>query len=305
MKHSVSVVLVLLALFLSAQLIGLLVVHFYVDVSASAKASAEAGEPVTVYSDLPYGVERPAIAPDSSFIFLSVAIVAGTALMLLLMRFRVVSLWKLWFFGALVITLGMAFSAFLPAAIAGVISVIIAFFRVIRPNVLVHNISELFVYGGLAAIFVPRLSVKSAFILLAIIAAYDIFAVFMSQHMVSLARFQTENRLFAGLFVPKQLSAKAVISPIPASIKQQPKEAKETCSDSGSYAIVGGGDIGFPILFAGAAMAVFGFKAFVIPIFSTAALAVLFAISKKGRFYPAMPFIAVGCFAGYAILQMV
>lgn len=303
MKHPAPVALILLSMFLAAQVIGLFVVNAYIDVSESQKASEEAGKPVTVYGQLPLGIERPAIAPDLSFIFMGVAIAAGTILILFLIKFRMVSLWKVWFFAAVFITLTIAFSAFISAAAAALISAFIAFFRIVRPNVLVHNVSELFVYGGLAAIFVPVINVKSAFVLLAAIAAYDIFAVFKSRHMISLARFQAENRVFAGLFVPKQMTVKSAVSSIkPASTK--PQQEKGKYSDSGSYAVVGGGDIGFPLMFAGAAMVSLGMaKALFIPLFSTAALAILLLISQKGKFYPAMPFVAAGCFVGYGILQ--
>ncbi|MBI2549565.1 hypothetical protein HYV83_00090 [Candidatus Woesearchaeota archaeon] len=309
MKHSWQVSAVLLSIFLAAQFIGLFVVHSYIDAAASEQASKEAGKPVVVYGQLPYGVERPSIAPDISFLFFGAAIAVGTLLLLLIIRFRKVSLWKIWSALAIVITLTVAFSSFLPNAIAAILSIIIAYFSVLKPNILVHNLGELFVYGGLAAIFVPVMNVKSAAILLLIIAAYDIFAVFHSKHMITLAKFQIENNIFAGLFIPKKLSAKSVVSPITSSSTStkpsQPQLQADKYSDSGSYAVVGGGDVGFPLLFAGTALATFGFyKTLLIPVAAAAALTVLLAIGKRGKFYPAMPFIAAGCFIGYGVLAL-
>lgn len=311
MKHPLQVSAVLLSMFLAAQVIGLFVVSSYVDVAASQKASEEAGRPVVVYERLPYGIERPQIAPDASFIFMAVAILIGTLLLLLIIKFRKISLWKVWFLAAIIVTLTVSFSSFLPKAVAAILSIIIAYFRVLKPNVLAHNISELFVYGGLAAVFVPIMNVKSAAILLLIISAYDVFAVFTSKHMITLAKFQVENRIFAGLFVPKQLSLKSAVSPIPSeaakkiSSQQQKKAVSEKYADASNYAVIGGGDIGFPLLFAGAALVSFGLlKTLVIPIAAAAALTVLLIIGKKGKFYPAMPFIAAGCFVGYAIAKV-
>ncbi len=303
MKHTVPVSAVLLSMFLAAQIIGLLVVSSYVDAEASRRATEEAGKPVVVYEALPYNMERPNLAPDTSFIFFGAAIAVGTFLLLLIIKFRKVSLWKIWFAFAIVLTLTVAFSSFLPKAVAAILSIIIAYSRVLKPNILAHNLSELFVYGGLAAIFVPILNIKSAAILLVFVSAYDLFAVFTSRHMITLAKFQAANNMFAGLFVPKQLSLKSAVSPIkpeqPATAK---RPLKEKYSDSGDYAVVGGGDIGFPLLFAGAALATFGFyKTLIIPVAAALALAVLIAIGKRGKFYPAMPFIAAGCFVGYAI----
>ena len=165
---------------------------------------------------------------------------------------------------------------------------------------------ELFVYGGLAAIFVPIMNIKSATILILLVAAYDIFAVFKSKHMITLAKFQAENNMFAGLFVPKQLSLKTAVSEIKtAAAAQKSSRHTDKYSDSGNYAVIGGGDIGFPLLFAGVAMVNFGFfRTLLIPVFAVAALAILLAIGKSGKFYPAMPFIAAGCFIGYAIASV-
>ena len=311
MKHSWQVSAVLLCIFLAAQVIGLFVVNSYVDSAASAAATKEAGRPVVVYQDLPYGVERPNIAPDLSFIYIAVAVVIGTALLLLIIKFRKLSLWKVWYLLAIAMALTVSLASFINKTAAVMISIIIAFFRVFRPNVLAHNIAELFIYGGIAAIFVPIMSIKSAFILLILISVYDFFAVFHLKHMVTLAKFQTSNKIFAGLFVPKELSIKSAVSPITTALaaenksRHQQKSAKEDYSDSGSYAIIGGGDIAFPLLFAGAALPAFGFlKTLIIPVFAAAALAVLLSIGKKGKFYPAMPFIAAGCFIGYGILHV-
>ncbi|MBI2141727.1 hypothetical protein HYU16_04885 [Candidatus Woesearchaeota archaeon] len=307
MKHTVPVSAVLLSMFLAAQIIGLFVVSSYVDADASKMATEKAGRPVSVYEALPYNMERPNLAPDTSFIFLGAAIAVGTLLLLLIIKFRKVSLWKIWFSLALVITLTVAFSSFLPKVVAAILAIIIAYFRVLKPNILAHNLGELFIYGGLAAIFVPVLNIKSATILLLLVAAYDFFAVFASKHMIALAKFQAANSMFAGLFVPKQLSLKSAVSPIKP---EQPATAKlplkEKYSDSGDYAVIGGGDIGFPLLFAGAALATFGFyKTLIIPVAAAAALTILLAIGKRGKFYPAMPFIAVGCFVGYGILRLI
>ena len=315
MKHSWQVSAVLLSIFLAAQVIGLFVVHSYVDSAASAAATKEAGKPVVIYHDLPYGVERPNIAPDISYIFIGAAVIIGTLLLLLIIKFRKLSLWKVWYLMAITIALTVSLASFLPKAAAAIISIIIALFRVFRPNVLAHNIAELFIYGGIAAIFVPILNIKSAFILLILISVYDFFAVFHLKHMVMLAKFQTSNKIFAGLFVPKELSLKSTFSPIsesaataalPKGTKSSQHKPEADYSDSGGYAIVGGGDIAFPLLFAGAVLPAFGFlKTLIIPAFAAAALAVLLSIGKKGKFYPAMPFIAVGCFVGYGILHLI
>ena len=79
-------------------------------------------------------------------------------------------------------------------------------------------------------------------------------------------------------------------------------------------AILGGGDIAFPLLFAGSVMIeliksglskeIAFFQTLPIPLFAGIALFLLFVKSQKGKFYPAMPFITVGCLIGYGIVLL-
>ncbi len=79
-------------------------------------------------------------------------------------------------------------------------------------------------------------------------------------------------------------------------------------------AILGGGDIGFPLIFAGVVMKdlmlvnpeLIGFlKVLIIPVFVSIALLLLFLKSKKDKFYPAMPFIFAGCIVGFIALKLI
>ncbi len=290
MKHSPSVTATLLVLFLSANFIGLFVLNSYVDLAATSEAG------VTSYRELPSGIQRPDIAPEQSYIFIAIAIFIGTVLLLLIIKFRKFSLWRLWYFLSVFVALTVALAAFFPAVVAWLLSLAAALWKILRPNFIIHNLTELFIYGGLAVIFVPIMNIFSASILLLLISAYDMYAVWKSGHMVKMAEFQAASRLFAGLAVPKSFKGIAK----PASMHLQ----DDALSKEDGVAILGGGDIGFPLLFAGVVMSQFGFsKALIIPVFASLGLAFLFAISRKGKFYPAMPFISAGCFAGYAFLR--
>ena len=66
-------------------------------------------------------------------------------------------------------------------------------------------------------------------------------------------------------------------------------------------AVLGGGDMGFPLLFAAVVQRVYGASALVVPIFAGIALLLLLLASKKDRFYPAMPFLSAGCFVGLGV----
>jgi len=70
-------------------------------------------------------------------------------------------------------------------------------------------------------------------------------------------------------------------------------------------AILGGGDIIFPMILAGIVLNSFGIiPALIVIAGATSALGYLFYTSEKGKFYPAMPFISVGCFLALALVYL-
>ena len=296
-KHTALVTYVLLVMFLAAQFIGLGIVYKYID----PLKSIEAGE--TVFKDLPIG-ERPPMDEKTSFIPIIVAIVLGTGMLLLLLMFHLDWIWKSWFFVAVAVSLTVAGSAVLNPWLAGALAVIVGLWKVFRPNFWVQNITELFVYGGLAAIFVPLFSLWSVSILLVLIAIYDAYAVWKSKHMILLATSQAKANVFAGLLIPYVSGRVVVSSARGVSHTVSEKKGREK-KGMVRTAILGGGDIGFPLIFAGVVMKELGvWQSLVIPFFALLGLGFLLWISKEKKFYPAMPFIAAGCFLGWGVVSL-
>ncbi len=295
MKHSLHITLIILGIFLVAQFIGLAVLYNYID---SAK-SQETGK--TEFKDLPIG-ERPLVEENTSFIPVIIAIIIGTMILLILMKYKLSFLWKLWFLMAVVISLSTAWAAFVPVMVAFVAALIFAFWKIFKPNVWVHNFTELFIYGGLAAIFAPLFNLWSISILLVLIALYDAYAVWKSKHMVTLAKSQTESKVFAGLLIPYTLGKAHKLAKV-AKATTTPALVPKT---SVRTAILGGGDIGFPLIFAGVILKEWGlWQSLVIPFFALAGLALLLYYAKEKKFYPAMPFISAGCFVGLGVVWAV
>lgn len=307
MKHTTTITLLLIGVFLLSQLVGLWIVDQYIDHS---KSSEQEG---TVWQPLPYSMERPPVDNQStSFIPLFIAILLGTGLVLLLIKYNLSIILKIWFFLVIIITLAFAFASFLPEMYALAFAIIISLWKMFRPNIIIHNLSELFIYGGLAAIFVPLLNVFGAFMLLAVISIYDMIAVWHTKHMVKMAEFQTNAKVFAGLFIPygkhdvianPQSSSKSMLS------KKRPKEEHVEHKVPVRVAVLGGGDMGFPLIFAGVVMkeamlslshAQAFLSVLIIPVCAAVALYALLMYGQKDHFYPAMPFISIGCVVGYA-----
>lgn len=302
MKHTHLISFLILTSFFLSQIIGLVIVNQYID----HPQSQVKGE--TVMKPLP-GFERPQVANKStSFVPITVAILIGTALIFLIIKFRKPIILRVWFFLVIWLCLAFAFYAFIPHPFIVLLALMLAVWKIFRPNILVHNFTELFIYGGLAAIFVDIINVFAAFMLLALISVYDAIAVWKTKHMVALARFQTDSKVFAGLFIPYDLKgAKSQIK-----LRHAPKTSKKKVKTH-KVAVLGGGDVGFPLIFAGVVMKeamlvepmMQAFlKTLLIPVFATAALYLLLYLGEKDKFYPAMPFISAGCFIGYVMFLL-
>lgn len=284
MKHNLKVTLLLLFLFLASHVVGLYVTKHYLP-----EAQAIELAPGIIF-------EKPQMDQQTSFLPIFIAILIATGLALILIKFSAMRLWKLWFFISVVFTLSISFGAFIPSIFAIVLAIVLAIFKVIKPNIYVHNVTEIFIYGALAAIFVPILNLFSVVILLILISIYDMIAVWRTKHMISMAKFQTKSKMFTGLLIPYDIPKQ---KPIPKGTKTKPVKIQI------KEAILGGGDIAFPLLFSGVILKLYGFlPALVISFFAALALFFLFVIAEKKKFYPAMPFVTAGCFLGYLVLKL-
>lgn len=311
MKHTLTVTIILILVFFAAQVVGLAIVNQYIDI----QATKDTGK--TVVRQEAYnitGITPPPIENESmSWIFISAAVIFGTVLVLLIIRFRSRRLWKTWFFFSVLVCLTVAFAPFIGRLVSSIglaryaflvtlaLAALLAYIKIFRPNPVVHNLTEIFIYGGLAALLVPVMNISSAVLLLLFISAYDMFAVWRSKHMVKMAKFQTEAKVFAGLMInygmPKSRHPATAHAPAQASGERV----------KGRSAILGGGDIAFPLLFSGVVMKTLASYAapLLITLFAGAALFALFVRGQKDKFYPAMPFISLGCFAGYGLVLLI
>ena len=287
MKHKGWVILALVVIFFLSQIVGLYV---------TSKHSES--------STLPLNIEKPKVENKStSFISIAIFIIIATALGLLLIKFNLGRVWKVWFFFGIFLTLVISLSAFIDQKIAIIIALSLALIRILKDNVFVHNFTEIFIYGAMSAILSPILNIFSAFALLFVISIYDYIAVYKTKHMVKLAKFQSKSKHFAGLMIPYSLRKSSKLSGKIVSGKE------EASNDENSIAILGGGDIGFPLMFASVVMlqsglSVFDIRSYIIPVFATISLTGLFIFGSSKKFYPAMPYLTAGCTAGYLVLML-
>ncbi len=311
MKHNLKVTFFLILLFFTAQVIGLYLLNQSIETIEITDAGiiVKYEEPIT---------GRPELEGQESFIYILGMIFFGTLILFLLIKFRLFKVWKVWFFLAIWGALLISFSVVLSEIFAIILAFILTILKLYKPNVFVHNITEVFMYGGIAILISPLFNVFWAVMLLIVISIYDMIAVWKLKHMITLAKAQVDQKMFAGLFIPYSKSKIVTSSLGKKTIDKEkikvaiPKGFKEKEVKS---AILGGGDIAFPLLFAGSIMTwliqqgsskeLAFFQSLIVSLFAGIALFLLLIKSKKDTFYPAMPFISAGCFIGLGIIYLI
>jgi len=306
MKHSIKIVIILLGMFFLTQLIGILVIHQYSPEVKQVVNEQGILENKTIYN-LPYGMEPPPdITPSTTLFSIVLAMAIAVVFMLILMRYKVEFFLRAWFFVVVTLALGITIYAFLSGVkyaqiIALIIAIPLAAIKLFKRNIIVHNITELFIYPGIAAILVPLLNIWTVVILLVLISIYDIYAVWHAGFMQKMAQYQISKlKFFTGFFVPYLGKKEKKL------IKQAKESNEKDKKIKVNVAILGGGDVIFPIILAGVVLNQLGLiPALIISVGATLALAFLFYISKKGKFYPALPFISAGCFLALGIALLI
>ena len=303
MKHNTKITAILITMFLVTQLIGLFVVASYIN-----------------GIDLPYGMEPPAdVNQDTSVVSIVIAFIIAISLFILLTKIKAEAFIRLWFFVVTIIALGLSLNVillkltltFYVSIMAIVIAFPLAYYKIYKRQLFIHNQTELLIYPGIAAVFIPLLNVMGITVLLLVISFYDIWAVWQSEFMQKMAKYQIENlKFFTGFFVPYADKKQ----------KQKIKELKEKYGGNEkvlesefkkarikvNLAILGGGDIIFPIITAGIFYRTAGLlPALIITVSATLALLFLFVLARKGKFYPAMPFLTMGMYLGMIVSWLI
>jgi len=316
LKHNFKITAILLGMFLLTQFIGLYVVNYY------SSTQIVNGEAVKIESPaLPFDMAPPEVESQAEyyglFFWILIAFVGAIFLMFLLTKLDWSIILKLWFF--LVVIMALSISLFVLTTklgiertyfeiplIATAIALPLAFIKIYKREFLVHNLTELFIYPGIAAVFVPILNIYTMIVLLILISIYDMWAVWKSGIMQKMVKYQINKlNLLAGFFIPHaDAKTKKEIKLMKGQYKN--KKGLEKALNKKKFkinvAILGGGDIIFPIITAGVVLKTWGLApALFVIAGATLGLGYLFIRSKKKKFYPAMPFITVGIFLGMLI----
>jgi presenilin-like A22 family membrane protease len=309
-KENIKVAVILIGMFFITQLLGLFIVNFYMNDGVSLPYGFE--EPKDVYKADTSGVQYSFLG---SFL---PSLIIVLFIFFILMRIKSAIFIRGWFFIVITLALGITISVLtlflgiekivygIPL-IASIIAITLAYFKILKRNILVHNLTELMVYPGIAAIFVAMLNLTTTIILLVIISIYDIWAVWHSKVMVKMAKFQINKvGVFSGFFLPyasKKMKDKIEFLKMKYKNSKIPESVVKKQKIKVGLAILGGGDVIFPIIAAGVFFKTFHSLPATLWVTAGATLALLylFVFGEKKKFYPAMPYLTTGIFAGMFI----
>jgi presenilin-like A22 family membrane protease len=324
-KHEIKITVILLSMFVITQLIGLYVLN----ANPFTITAIVNGTQTSISNPSLSWIQPPEIQQQSDFSMyfgsMVISFILAVIILFLLTKFKVDVILKIWFFLVVAIALFITLNAvflnlninvaslyFVIPALA--ITLLLSFIKVFKRNFIVHNLTELLIYPGIATVFVPILNIWSVIILLVLISIYDIWAVWHSGIMQKMAKYQINNlKVFSGFFVP-YISKK-----LRMQMKKMKKSKDKKKKIKVNLAILGGGDVVFPIITSGVIFKtetvalLNGMKSFVggfwpaifVIAGATLGLTLLFMFSEKKKFYPAMPFITAGIFLGIILSYLV
>lgn len=237
------------------------------------------------------GVSSPAMIDQGAkplLLFLAL-FASATAFLLLLFRvYRGQFLYRLMF--SLVVFLGLLklFETVFPLEFSAIVAAVFLAGFFIIPTVWTHNAIVILASAGIGPVFALSFSESAAWILLLFLSTYDIIAVFVTKHMITLAHALVRSRATFALFVPERLrdfwAHVSVVRP------------------GAGFLIFGGGDLVIPMLYLSTVArenmgaAVLGAYGCLVGIFCNHLFLVVYR-----RPVPALPLISLGALIGVAM----
>lgn len=232
----------------------------------------------------------------SGSLTLMLAVPVVGIVMLLLYKYNAKLLIKLWMLSALFLTTLLFYNSFFPfpVSLAGS-AITLVLYRKLKDWRL-KNICLTTSFAGAGALFGIMLNIMFASLFLIFLSIYDLIAVFYTKQMISLVKHGMSTDTFLGFQYPKPNHRVNLSQQEADSSQGSEPEAKEKGTTPG---ILGGGDVIIPLLFSVTVFKTYGWLAALLTTsFAALGLFLLFYKSEEGKFYPAIPAVAGGCFLG-------
>ncbi len=184
----------------------------------------------------------------------------------------------------------ITFSLWVPDIIALLLIALLIFFWVKKPRVIFHNLAMIFGLAGIGSVLGLAISPLIIILLLVVFSIYDVIAVYVTKHMVRMAKEMIEAGAILALIVPQKI----------ADFKTNLSEVKT----GGKFLILGGGDVVFPLLLCASLATTSILNSLIVGFFALLGLFFgfwFFINQKVQKPIPALPPIAAFSIIGYLI----
>ncbi len=207
-----------------------------------------------------------------------------------LIPFSIQNVW-LEFISFLLSPLGsMGFILFNILALNSLFALALTVWKILRPTVVSQNVAAIFSGSGVGALLGVSLGIVPCIIFMMILSIYDFISVFITKHMVKMAKAITERPMAFTIAAPHKFKKAKYI------------HHKKTKKKIHVFQL-GLGDIIIPLMFSVSILNKFTiFHSMITVIGSMIGLLLLtFYITRKPRPLPALPFVCTGALSGYLI----
>jgi presenilin-like A22 family membrane protease len=228
-------------------------------------------------------------------------IIATTAVILVLIRLKNVGKWLIkilemfvvfvasWFTLDMLIPLDIGY-----LSLGFFLAILLTAWKMSRPTIVSQDVAAVISGAGVGALLGASLGILPALIFMIILSCYDFISVFITKHMVTMAKALTERPTAFTVAAPHKFKKLTYVGVKNAKTKFHVFQ-------------LGVGDMVMPLMFAVSVLGSFKLvNAIASIIGSTVALMLLiYFMSKKPRPMPALPLITFGTFVGFLISLLI
>lgn len=236
-----------------------------------------------------------------------IAFAIAIALMLAAMYFlKTPRTFAIFFAFLIFIGTNIVFSAFFPDLIAIPLAIAVVAIRLVKPNLITHNIAIFLTIAGVAAYLgaTLRSHIEVIIILLIALSIYDYIAVFKTGTMLTMFKHMLQRGAPFAIIVPE--SPKQFGAQIHKVSKEKLRKLERADKRKSKFLMLGTGDLAFPAVFAVAALTQYNLAtAFAIITGAMVGIVVNhYYLTQKYRAIPALPAIAFFSIIAFVISQL-
>jgi presenilin-like A22 family membrane protease len=277
-------VFVLIAFFLITQLLGLYVGNQYLQAIKVGEA--------------PPALENPESIENSFYLFGYIILSTMGILVLIKIRKSMIRVLE-----AFVIFMAswFTFDFLIPfdiwyLSLGFFLALILTAWKMLRPSILNQDIAAIISGAGVGALLGASLGILPSIVFILILSCYDFVSVFITKHMVHMAKALTERPTAFTVAAPPELK----------DFKLKYTGAKKTKKKFHIFQL-GVGDMVIPLMFAVSVLNKFSLVNAIAAVIGSiiALLSLIYFMSKKPQPMPALPFITFGTFAGFLISLLI